>query len=288
MQLSIHLQLVFLETCTNWELNQDLKVLSPYSSPAMICFLVFHWILCFGWFCLLPCVCADWEGTAFFPSRLFHAVLGTHNLFYFHSFAFHIQVCFLRERPASPRLFSFLTTQTQWWLPKENFSGVEMPRWARVGCTGEVHVPFCWDFQAVSCQPASSLLLCSSHHSEALSPGSSFWSESFSLSLAEAQDNKFSLQCSVKWAAGLEVQRCAGGITLSYVVLVSTSRLLSDLALVRQFLPLPANSVPLGSTPLQPRTKCKWFFLTPKCTFLSHLFFETFYLLDVAERRQHL
>lgn len=100
-----------------WDLrqfpHQDLERFPPPSSPAMICSLVFHWILCFGWVCLLPCVCADWEGTAFFPSRLFHAVfLGTHNLLYFHSFAFLIQVCFLRELPASPGLFSFLNTQT--------------------------------------------------------------------------------------------------------------------------------------------------------------------------------
>lgn len=132
-------------------------------------FLSFSLNFMFWMVCLLPCVCADWEGTAFFPSRLFHAVFsGTHNLLYFHSFASDIQVCFLRELPASPRLFSFLITKRQWWFPEKNPSGVEMPRWARVSCTGEVHAPFCWDFQAVSCQLASSLLLC-----EALSSRSS-------------------------------------------------------------------------------------------------------------------
>lgn len=92
--------------------------------------------------------------------------------------------------------------------------------------------------------------------------------EGFSPSLAEDQDNKVSLQCPLKWADGCEV--------LSSAVPVSTPRLSSDLALVEKFLPLSASSVPPGSAPLQPKPKItasKWFFLTPKCTFLSHLFF---------------
>lgn len=188
MQLSINLPLVFPETCTNFLIRIQGACPSP-SSLAMVCFLLFPWILCFGWVCFVPRAMCVWCTTSF-PSHLFHAVfLRTHNLFYFHLSAFLIQVPFPREFPASPGLTHF----SSHWPSSDSqrrISKVLRLPWESCGKLHRWHAcPFVLSF------PADCLLLCGVKHPHPLfTPqwGNIFRKlcESFPLPLAEDQGQR--------------------------------------------------------------------------------------------------